>query len=217
MSLILYYHPLSSFCWKALIALYDAEVVFEPRIADLGDEAARAAFLAVWPMGKFPVLGDSRRGITVPESSIVVEYLAQHHPGAAALIPADPELALQARLRDRILDHYVHQPLQVVVGNRIRPTGQRDAVGVEQARAQIRRAYDLLESLMTGREWAVGETFTLADCAALPALFYGDKIEPMAAWSNLVGYLERLKARPSVARVLAEAEPYFHLFPEEAA
>jgi glutathione S-transferase len=217
MSLILYYHPLSSFCWKALIALYDAEVVFEPRIVDLGDETSRTAFLAVWPMGKFPVLSDSGRRITVPESSIVVEYLAQHHPGAAALIPTDPELALQARLRDRILDNYVHQPMQVVVGNRLRPPGQRDAVGVEQARAQIRRAYDLLESLMTGREWAVGETFTLADCAALPALFYGDKIEPMAAWSNLMGYLERLKARPSVARVLAEAEPYFHLFPEEAA
>jgi glutathione S-transferase len=217
MSLILYYHPLSSFCWKALIALYDAEVVFEPRIVDLGDETSRAAFLAVWPMGKFPVLGDSGRRITVPESSIVIEYLAQYHPGAAALIPADPELALQARLRDRILDNYVHQPMRVVVGNRLRPRGQRDAVGVEQARAQIRRAYDLLESLMTGREWAVGETFTLADCAALPALFYGDKIEPMAAWSNLMGYLERLKARPSVARVLAEAEPYFHLFPEEAA
>jgi glutathione S-transferase len=217
MSLILYYHPLSSFCWKALIALYDAEVVFEPRIVDLGDETSRAAFLAVWPMGKFPVLGDSGRRITVPESTIVIEYLAQHHPGAAALIPADPELALQARLRDRILDNYVHQPMRVVVGNRLRPRGQRDAVGVEQARAQIRRAYDLLESLMTGREWAVGETFTLADCAALPALFYGDKIEPMAAWSNLMGYLERLKARPSVARVLAEAEPYFHLFPEEAA
>jgi glutathione S-transferase len=217
MSLILYYHPLSSFCWKALIALYDAEVVFEPRIVDLGDETSRAAFLAVWPMGKFPVLGDPDRRMTVPESSIVVEYLAQHHPGAAALIPADPELALEARLRDRILDNYVHLPMQVVVGNRLRPPGQRDAVGVEQARAQIRRAYDLLESLMTGREWAVGETFTLADCAALPALFYGDRIEPMAAWSNLMGYLERLKARPSVARVLAEAAPYFHLFPEEAA
>lgn len=140
------------------------------------------------------MLGDSGRRIAVPESSI-----------------------LQARLRDRILDNYVHQPMQVVVGNRLRPPGQRDAVGVEQARAQIRRAYNLLESLMTGRERAVGETFTLADCAALPALFYGDKIEPMAAWSNLMGHLERLKARPSVARVLAEAEPYFHLFPEEAA
>jgi glutathione S-transferase len=216
MSLILYYHPLSSFCWKALIALYDAEVVFEPRVVDLGDATSRAAFLAVWPMGKFPVLDDCGR-ITVPESSIVVEYLAQHHPGAAALIPADPELALQVRLRDRILDNYVHLPMQVVVGNRLRPPGQRDAVGVEQARAQIRRAYDLLESLMIGREWAVGETFTLADCAALPALFYGDRIEPMAAWSNLMAYLERLKARPSVARVLAEAEPYFHLFPGAAA
>jgi glutathione S-transferase len=61
--------------------------------------------------------------------------------------------------------------------------------------------------------WATGETFTLADCAALPALFYADYAVKLDAWPALRAYLDRLKARPSVARVLAEAKPYFQYFP----
>jgi glutathione S-transferase len=213
MSLTLYYHPLSSFCWKALVALYEAGVPFEPEIVDLGDPASRAAFLAVWPIGKFPVLRDDARGNTIAESSVIIEYLAQTCPTAAALIPADPDLAWQVRMRDQVIDNYIHVAMQRVVGDRLRPEGQRDPFGVDQAKAQIRQGYDYLEPLMAGREWAVGEAFTLADCAAMPALFYADKAEPLAGWPNLAAYLERLKARPSAARVLAEAEPYFHMFP----
>jgi glutathione S-transferase len=213
MSLTLYYHPLSSFCWKALIALYEAGVPFEPRLVDLGDPQSRAAFLAVWPIGKFPVLRDDARGHTVAESSVIIEYLAQTCPSAAALIPAEPDLAWQVRMRDQVVDNYVHVAMQRVVADRLRPDGQRDPFGVDQAKAQIRQGYDYLEPLMAGREWAIGEAFTLADCAAMPALFYADKAEPLAGWPNLAAYLERLKARPSAARVLAEAEPYFHMFP----
>ncbi len=215
MSLTLFYHPLSSFCWKALVALYEADVAFEPRVVNLGDEADRAAFRAVWPLGKFPVLTDSASGETVPESSIVIAWLAQRHPGAARLFPADPALALQVQLRDRLLDSYIHLPMQRVIADRLRPADRRDPLTVEQARAQILAAYDLLEPQMAGGGWGVGETFTLADCSALPALFYGDKVAPMVEWPNLAAYLERLKARPSVARVLAEAEPFFQYFPQE--
>jgi glutathione S-transferase len=116
-------------------------------------------------------------------------------------------------MRDQVIDNYVHVAMQRVVADRLRPDGQRDPFGVDQAKAQIRQGYDYLEPLMADREWAVGEAFTLADCAAMPALFYADKAEPLAGWPNLAAYLERLKARPSAARVLAEAEPYFHMFP----
>src|SRR5471030_609240 len=114
MSLTLYYHPLSSFCWKALIALYEAEVPFEPRVVNLGDPADRATFQAVWPLAKFPVLRDEGAGRTVPESSIIVEYLARTQPSAAALIPADPDAAMQTRLLDRLIDSYIHLPFQQI-------------------------------------------------------------------------------------------------------
>ena len=212
MSMTLYYHPLSSFCWKVLIALYEADVPFVPRLVNLGDPADRAAFEAVWPLAKFPVLRDEPRGKTIPESSIIIDYLALTDPRAASLVPGDPELALQARLLDRLLDAYVHLPLQRVVADRLRPDGQRDPFGVEQAKSQIRAGYSLIEPMLAG-PWAMGEAFTLADCAALPALFYAQYAVPLDHWPSLGSYLIRLKARSSVARVLAEAEPYFEYFP----
>lgn len=212
MSLTLYYHPLSSFCWKALIALYEADVAFEPRMVNLGDPADRAAFQAVWPLAKFPVLRDEARGQTVPESTIIIDYLARTYPSAASLMPADPGLAWQTRLRDRLIDSYIHLPFQQIVADRLRPDGKHDPFGVEQNRAAVRAGYDLLEP-MVGEAWAMGETFTLPDCAALPALFYADYAVPLADWPGLAAYLGRLKARPSVARVLTEAEPYFQYFP----
>jgi glutathione S-transferase len=212
MPLTLYYHPLSSFCWKALIALYEADLHFEPRLVNLGDPADRAAFEAVWPLAKFPVLRDNARGKTIPESSLIIEYLARTEATAASLLPVDPDLAMQVRLVDRLIDNYIHLPFQQVVAERMRPDGQHDPFGVERAHEQIRAGYKLLAPMIAG-PWAVGEAFTLADCAALPALFYAGYAVPLADWPALAAYLARLKARRSVARVLAEAEPFFQYFP----
>ena len=212
MSLTLYFHPLSSFCWKALIALYDADIPFEPKVVDLGNPSERAAFQAVWPLAKFPVLRDEARGRTAPESTIIVEYLTQYYPAASGLIPADPDLARQVRLLDRVIDNYIHLPLQQVVNERMRPEDRRDPFGADQARANIRQGYDLVAPMIAG-PWAMGEAFTLADCAALPALYYADYAVPLTGWPALATYLERLKARPSVARVLEEARPFFKYFP----
>jgi glutathione S-transferase len=212
MSLTLYYHPLSSFCWKALIALYDADIPFEPKVVDLADPAERAAFQAVWPLAKFPVLRDAARGRTTPESTIIIDYLARYWPAAAGLIPADPDAARQVRLLDRLFDSYIHLPLQQVVAERLRPDGSRDPFGADQARGVIRQGYDLLAPMIAG-PWASGEAFTLADCAALPALHYADYALPLAGWPPLAAYLDRLRARPSVARVLEEAAPFFQYFP----
>ena len=212
MTLTLHYHPLSSFCWKALIALYENATPFTPHLVDLGEPTSRAAFLKLWPIGKFPVLRDDARDRTVPESSIIIEYLARHYPGPTQLIPAE---AAPVRLADRFYDLYVHEPMQKIVGDRLRPAEQKDAFGVEQARATLRAAYGMIEPDMASRSWAAGETFSLADCAAAPALFYADKVQPLGdAHRNVVRYLDRLKQRPSFARVLKEAEPYFKLFPQ---
>ena len=214
MSLTLHFHPLASFCWKVLAALYENDTPFEPRIVDLGDEASRAALLSLWPIGKMPVLGDARRDVTIPETSIIIEYLDQHYPGPTRLIPDDPDLALQARLSDRFFDLYVQLPMQKIVGDRLRPDDRKDPHGVAEARRQLETSYGVIERDMADRSWAVGEAFTLADCAAAPALFYADKVAPLGQHSNTAGYLARLKERPCIARVLAEAEPYFSMFPQ---
>jgi glutathione S-transferase len=212
MSLQLHYHPLSSYCWKALIAFYEAGIAFEPRLLNLGDPDERAAFVKLWPLGKMPVLRDEGRDMTVPEAGAIIEYLDLRH--GARLVPADAETAWRARLLERILDNHVHQPMQKIVGDKLRPADGKDPVGVDQARAQLVSAYGVIEREIGAGPWAVGEAFTLADCAAMPAIFYADKVQPLAdGFPAVSAYLERLKARPSVARVLTEAEPYFAMFP----
>lgn len=211
--MILYYHPLSSYCWKVLIALYENAMPFEGRI--LEDPAVAEAWLALWPIGKFPVLRDEARDRTVAETSVIIEYLGQHCPGPFRPIPQDTDSALEVRLMDRLFDNYVMTPVQTCVGDRIRPEGVAgDPYGVEQARALLGNAYALLEERMVCRRWAAGEDFTLADCAAAPALFYADRIVPMRKdFPGLAAYLDRLEARESFARVLKEKEPWWHLFP----
>jgi len=214
MALTLYYHPLASFCWKALIPLYENDTPFEGQIVDLMDEPSAAAFKRIWPIRRFPVLHDGTRDRTVPESSIIIEYLDQHYPGRVRLVPHDPDLARETRFRDRFYDLYVHEPMQKIVTDRLRPPGKNDPHGVETARALLRTSLGMIDQDMAAKTWAMGEAFTMADCAASPALFYADKVMPLGAtWSNAAAYLERLKQRPAFTRVLNEAEPYFKNFP----
>ncbi|HTJ82722.1 MAG TPA: glutathione S-transferase family protein [Polyangiaceae bacterium] len=216
MSLTLYFHPLSSFCQKALIALYELEVPFEKRVVDLGDARDRAAFLEVWPLGKFPVVRDETRGITVPETSIIIEYVQRRHAPSSQLIPSDPDRAHVCRLRDRFFDLYVDVPMGKIVTDKLRPEGAHDPLGVEQARSQLETAYSIADEWLREGPWAVGDTFTMADCAAAPALFYANEVAPFARdprWTHLAAYWARLAERPSYARVANEAKPYMSMFP----
>ncbi|HTO55632.1 MAG TPA: glutathione S-transferase family protein [Myxococcota bacterium] len=214
MALELLMHPLSSFCHKVLIALYENGTTFEPRVLDLSDPAQRGELRGAWGVGKIPVLRDTGRGVAVPETSIIIEYLDRHYPGPVPLVPTDSERAREARLWDRFFDLYVHVPMQKIVGDLLRPKGSEDAYGVAEARATLRTAYEMAERQLAGKTWAIGSEFTLADCAAAPALFYGGIAEPFApGHPALNGYFERLVARPSFARTLREARPYFVHFP----
>jgi glutathione S-transferase len=215
MSLQLYFHPLSSFCQKVLVAFYENDTPYERHIVDLADETSRADFLKIWPIGKFPVLRDDAKDRTIPESSIIIEYLAQHYPGKTQLVPADADLARQTRLRDRFYDLYVQEPMQKVVGDRLRPAANKDPYGVEQAKARLQTAYGMIEQEMATKNWAMGEAFSMADCAAAPALFYANMVMSFGdTHKNVAAYLGRLMERPSFARAVKEAQPYLALFPE---
>ena len=215
MYLKLYFHPFASFCQKVLVALYENDTPFEPHIVDLADETSSADFKKIWPIGKFPVLRDDTKDRTIPESSIIIEYLALHYPGKAQLVPTDADLAWQTRLCDRFYDLYVNVPMQKIVTDRLRPAGQKDPHGVEQAMTLLRTAYRLIDQEMETKIWTTGDAFNMADCAAAPALFYANEVMPFGdAHENAAGNLGRLMQRPSFARVVEEARPYRVLFPK---
>lgn len=214
MSLVLYMHPLASFCHKVLIALYENRTPFEGRTIDLGDPGSAAALLERWPVGKIPVLQDNARDRAVPETSIIIEYLQQHYTGPVRLLPEEPEASLQVRLWDRFFDNYVSVPMQTIVTDRLRPEEQRDPLGVENARATLETAYSMIDGQVSSESWVAGSSFTMADCSAAPALFFASIVHPIDDHrQNLVTYFDHLMARPSVMRVIAEARPYFPMFP----
>ena len=214
MALKVYLHPFASFCQKVLVALYECGAEFEAQVVDLADPAQRAALAKLWPIAKFPVLVDSERGLTLPESTIIIEHLALHHPGNARLVPADPDAALQVRLKDRFYDHYVSEPMQKIVADKLRPPGKDDPFGLEQAKAALRTVYGIIDRDMASRTWATGETFTMADCSAAPSLYYANRVLRIGSeHPHTRAYHRRLLDRPSFARTLEEAKPYDALFP----
>jgi glutathione S-transferase len=212
MNPILYAHPFASYCWKVLIALYENHTAFTYRALGPEDPEAVTELAGLWPLKKFPVLVDEGRPVI--ESSVIIEYLTLRYPGPVRLIPADPERALEVRFLDRYFDNYIMTPMSKIVTNQLRPDGQRDPYGVEEAKAALDAAYSWLDDVMARRAWAAGADFTLADCAAAPSLFYAD-------WAHLIGerfpnvrsYRSRLLARPSVARAVEEARPFRQFFP----
>ena len=203
----LYYHPFSSFCQKVLIALYENRTPFEGRVIDLGDPESKAELEAVWPLAKFPVLRDEEAGVTVPESGLINEYLAERYPGPVALVPGDFRAALRARLWDRFFDNYVDVPMQKAMLPIIFPDRPADP-GAEEARAQLAKSYAVLEAELARGGWAAGEDFTIADCAAAPALFYANLALPFGEHRNLAAYFVRLMERPSFKRAVDEARPF---------
>lgn len=210
MTIELFAHPFSSYCQKALIAFYENDISFTYRM--LEDAGVGEELEALWPIKRFPILRENER--VALEATILIEYLHVHHPGPVRLIPEDPDLALEARMLDRFFDNYVMTPQGKFVFDALRPPEDRDPYGVGEARKMLDTSYAWLDERMQGRTWAVGEDFTLADCAAAPSLFYADWTHPIPEqYGNLISYRARLLDRPSFARAVDEARPFRHYFP----
>jgi glutathione S-transferase len=210
MTIELFAHPFSSYCQKALIAFYENDIPFTYRSMEepgVGEELA-----SLWPMNRFPILRENGR--VMMEATILIEYLHARHPGPVRLIPDDPDLAVEARMLDRFFDNYVMTPQGKFVFDALRPAESRDPYGVEDARKMLDTSYAWLDERMRDRTWAVGDSFTLADCAAAPSLFYADWTYRIPEqYEHLRAYRARLLQRPSFARAVDEARRYRHYFP----
>ena len=211
MTLTLYSHPYSSYCQKVLTALWERDIPFTYR--HLEEPGAGEELVALWPIGKFPVLVDD--GTTVIETSVIIEHLDLYHGDAARMVPADPKAALEVRFLDRFFDQYVMTAMQGPVFEALRgENADRKDELMDKARTALDTAYAWLEVRLAGRTWAAGDTFSMADCAAGPSLFYADWVHPIGeAFPNVRAYRARLLARPSFARAVEEGRKYRHYFP----
>ena len=208
----IYGHPFSSYTQKALIALYENGTPFEFLNLSPDDPEVYAEFARRWPIKRFPLLVDGDR--QVMEATSIIEYLDVRHPGPARLIPVDADAAVEVRMLDRFFDNYINGPQQKIVFNALRRERDRDPYGVDEARTSFETAYAWLDQRMAGREWAAGDAFSLADCAAAPSLFYADWTHPIdKRFRNVHAYRARLLKRPSFARCVEGGRPYRPLFP----
>jgi glutathione S-transferase len=211
MPLVLYGHPFSSYTQKVLIALYENALPFEFRCV-WPESQHSADWMRRWPLRKFPLLVDGERDVA--ETSIIVEYLQLAHPGPVRLLPADPMAALAVRFLDRFFDLHVMDAAQHAVDGAISGDPVKLREGQARAGEKLQRAYGWLEGHLAERGWAAGGEFTLADCAAAPALFYADWVHRIGAgFPRLRAYRARLLARPSFARAVDAARPFRSLFP----
>ena len=211
MSLQLFAHPFSSYCQKVLIALWADDTPFEYRILEQDHPENMAELERHWPFRLFPLLLDD--GQAVVETTCIIEHLQARHPGPNRWIP-DGEMGRRARFLDRFFDLYVMNTMSAAVFDALRPEGSRDPYGVDKALQRLRTAYDWLEANLGQGPWAIGDQFTLADCAAAPSLFYADWVEEIGAGRpKLRAYRARLLDHPAVARAVDEGRPYRSYFP----
>ena len=202
----------SSWSLRAWLVLRHFSVPFDEDMVLLNGEGWKETLRRKSPTGQVPVLVDGPA--VVPETIAIIEYLNDRYPGRPALVAADREIAREIRLWDRFFDLYMHAPMQKIVADRLQPHDARDETGVQEARATLDTAYAMLDRRMSGRVFVAGEAFSMADCAAMPPLFYLAAIHPYhRAFPALGAYFERLASRPAAARVIREAQPWFRYFP----
>lgn len=203
----LFYNPASSYSQKTLMAFFEKDVPFEAVVVNLFDPQSRADYRKKYPVCKVPLL-ELGAGQSIPESTSIIEYLEHTHPSQGTkLIPADAERAREVRMRDRFFDFYLNDTMQKVFFDGLRPAGKNDPFGVADAKSRIEGAYEYADQFLAGRTWAAGEEFSMADCAAAPALGYLRMVQPFDGYKNVAAYAGRVLERPSYKRAMEEAAP----------
>ena len=200
-----YYHPISSYCQKVMVALYEKGLEFEPELVALMNPEARRKYREIYPMGKVPalLLDD---GHLIPESSIIIEYLDSL--GEPKLIFGDAEQRRKIRFKDRMYDLHLTESVSTLIFQDMKPEAERDQERIAAAKFRIETMYGFMEEEFSKQPFSNGETFSMADCAAVPGLYYAQRKAPFNEHQNISGYWDRLASRPSVRRVMEEAEPH---------
>ena len=202
----LYYNPLSTYSQKVMIAFNEKGLTYEPSVVNLMTPEGRAAYEQVNPLCRVPFLKPSEDW-QVPESTSIIEYLEDKFPKTTRLIPvAGGDAARQVRFMDRMSDFYYDDPVVELLFQQFgfRPKDEDKAA---RARKYIAMTYAHWDKRLKSQPWMCGDSFSMADCSAIPAMFYAQIVAPFDAFANVVAYWRRAQQRPSYAKVKAEFDP----------
>ena len=208
----LYYFPLSTYSQKVLIALKEKGLSAKLNIINMFNPEEKSAYINdVYPLGKIPLLV-REDGWMIPESSIIVEYLDTHFDSGTQLIPADKELSRQTRFYDRVSDLYFNDAITTLLFQARREEADRIPEKIEAATFNLNCTYGYFNDILGKQTWLMGDNFSMADCAAIPALYYAQESAPFDEFENIVRYWQQAQERPSYKEVLEEAQPYLKDF-----
>lgn len=203
----LYYHPISTYSQKVLMALYEKNIEFTPHIVNLMDEVSKKEYREIYPLGKVPLLMCEEDHM-IPESSIIIEYLDTHYNSGIQLIPEDKDTARQVRFIDRMQDNYLNENIVTLIFEGMKPADKQDPEKQAKAKEQLDIMYQYMNKQYNETTFAKGDNFTMADCSAVPALFYAQQIYPFEQFEGIKAYFKRVSERPSYQKILAEAQPH---------
>lgn len=162
-------------------------------------DGRKPEYLRINPGGKVPALvsGD----IVITESAAICQWVASRHP-AAALVPPSGTAMHAAYLRwTMFVVSELEQPLWTIAKHKFAlPAERRVPDVIQTARWEYEKAAALLEEGLAGREFLIGDGFTVADVLAAHTLAWARKAAPGAETPGLADYAERMLARPALAR-----------------
>ena len=200
MSMIkLYTFPPSTNSRKVRIALLEKGLEFERVNVDLSKrEQKNPEYLKIHPFGQIPALDDE--GFVIYDSTVINEYLEDEYP-YPPLMPGDSEGRARARLMEDFRDTHFNPYFVQILQETRKPEGERDEQRIQNAKAEITKGLDRIESELQDREYLAGP-FSLADVAFMSNLELLDRFSiPVDAnkYKKTVAWIDRLKARPSFA------------------
>jgi len=195
----LYTFPPSTNSRKVRIALLEKGLEFERITIDLTKrEQKNPDYLKIHPFGQIPALDDE--GFVVYDSTIINEYLEDEYP-YPSLMPSDSEGRARARMMEDFRDAHFNPFFVHLIQESRKAEAERDAQRIDNAKAEITKAFDRIEAELQGKDYLAGP-FSLADVAFMANIELLDRfavaVDPVK-YKNTVAWIARLKARPSFA------------------
>ncbi|WP_420146091.1 glutathione S-transferase family protein [Sphingobium sp.] len=196
----------SPFVRKVIVFAAEKGIDVDVQAAGFGRGAE--GYMKGSPFGKIPALEDG--DFLLCDSTAIITYMDALHP-EPNLIPIDPRARARTIWYEEFGDTEVQAAGQKIFFNRAVARALKrepDLAAADRAEAEaMPKIHDYLEAQLTGKAWLVEDRFTLADLAvASPLINVGYVSDRLTAdrWPHVVAWLDRVKARPSVADALAQ-------------